>query len=129
MARYLLDTGIIIGHLRGQKEFVQLVRGLGRADRLAIATVTRLEIYAGLRDDESYVTRKLLSRFVNLSLDATIADRAGELAAAGQLRNKPLAIPDAIIAATAIKHQLTLLTLNRQDFEGLPGLRLYLLHS
>lgn len=129
MARYLLDTGIIIRHLRGRKPIVQLVRGLSRSDRLAVATVTRLEIFAGMRDEEAYVTRKLLSRFVNFSLDPEIADRAGQLIAQQKTLNHSLTVPDAIIAVTAVRHQLTLVTLNRRDFEPVPGIHLYSIDS
>jgi predicted nucleic acid-binding protein len=50
MPDYLLDTGLLIRHLRGQKSAVRQLRGLGRVGRLAIATVTRLEIRAGTAD-------------------------------------------------------------------------------
>ena len=125
MTHYLLDTGIVIRHLRGRKPIVQLVRGLSRSDRLAIATLTCLEIYAGLRENETYITRKLLSRFINLPLDMTIAERAGLLVAEGAAANQPISIPDAIIAATAIRHNLTLITLNTKDFSTITNLRLY----
>lgn len=125
MARYLLDTGIIIRHLRGQRPIVQLVRGLSRSERLAVATVTRLEIFAGMRAKETYITHKLLSRFINFSLEPDIADRAGELIAQQRARNHVLSVPDAIIAATAVRHQLTLVTLNTRDFEAIPGVQLY----
>lgn len=125
MARYLLDTGILIRHLRGRKPIVQLVRSLSRTDRLAISTMTCLEIYAGLRDDESYITRKLLSCFVNLPLDMTIAERAGRLVAESAAANRLISVPDVIIAATAIRHHLTLISLNVKDFAPISGLSLY----
>ena len=40
------------------------------------------------------------------------------------LRGSVVSVPDAISAATAIKQGLTLVTLNREDFEGIPGLSL-----
>ena len=125
MSGYLLDTGILIRHLRGQKQIVSLVRGLSRVNRLSVSTVTNLELYAGMHDDERRVTRKLLSRCVNLPLDADVAERAGYLVAQGKQNNRPIGVPDAIIAATAIFHQATLVTLNTADFQSVPSLRLY----
>jgi predicted nucleic acid-binding protein len=98
---------------------------LGKEGRLCIATVTRLEIRAGMLPDERYVTQKLLSRFVNIDLDRHIADRAGEYLYAVRLSSSQVHVPDAIIAATATTHNLTLVTLNTNDFEHIPGLSLY----
>jgi tRNA(fMet)-specific endonuclease VapC len=124
MPNYLLDTGIVIRHLRGQRRIVQLLRGFGALGRLSVATVTRLEIHTGMFPDEKYATQKLLSRFVTYDMDRDIADRAGDYVHENSQRGNVLSVPDVIIAATAVKHGLTLVTLNRGDFEGIPGLSL-----
>lgn len=125
MTAYLLDTGLVLRHLRGQRPTVQLLRGLSKLGRLSIASVTRLEVHAGMRPEERYATHKLLARLATIDLDREIADRAGDMIAASQRAGKALAVPDAIIAATAIGHQLTLVTLNRGDFQHVAGLSLY----
>jgi predicted nucleic acid-binding protein len=125
MATYLLDTGLVLRHLRGQRRIVQLLRSLGKESRLAIASVTRLEVHAGMQPEERYATQKLLARLATLDLDRDIADRAGDLIAGGKRAGRPLSVPDAIIAATAIGHGLTLVTLNQGDFRHIAGLSLY----
>jgi predicted nucleic acid-binding protein len=125
MSRYLLDSGLVIRHLRGRKSAVRLLRGLGKTNRLCIATVTRVEIFAGMRPEEAYATRKLLSCFVNLDLNRQIADRAGEYVRSGYAARRQIQVPDAIIAATATINNLTLVTLNTADFVQIPGLSLY----
>ena len=40
-----------------------------------------------------------------------------------------MSVPDAIIAATAIGHGLTLVTLNQGDFQNIAGLSLYALDA
>jgi predicted nucleic acid-binding protein len=44
-------------------------------------------------------------------------------------RSRRIKIPDAIIAATALEYDLTLITHNTSDFQGIPNLRLLDAHS
>jgi tRNA(fMet)-specific endonuclease VapC len=125
VARYLLDSGLIIRHLRGQRQTVQLLRGLGKMGRLSISAITQLEVHAGMAAEEQYATQKLLSRFVTYDLGGEIADRAGDLIAEKRGQSITLCVPDAIIAATAIVHNLTLVTLNKAHFEAIADLSLY----
>ena len=53
-----------------------------------------------------------------------MADRASDLIRERRDQHGALSVPDAIIAATALTHGLTLVTLNLADFEGIPGLSL-----
>lgn len=124
MANYLLDSGLVIRHLRGRRHIVQFIRSLGSLGRLSIATITRLEVHAGMASDERYATQKLLSRFATIPLDRDIADRAGDLLRESRIKGLMMAVPDAVIAATAITQNLTLVTLNTDHFAGLSGLSL-----
>lgn len=126
--RYLLDSGILIRHLRGKPEAVNLLRALGRQERLAISAVTRLELHAGLVESERFRTQKLVSRLVTFAIDAETADRAGDWIRQSRQQGKMLSVPDAIIAATALLQNLTLVTLNPKDF-AVSGLRLFPIDS
>ena len=44
-------------------------------------------------------------------------------------RSRRIKIPDAIIAATALEYDLTLITHNTSDFTGIPNLKLLDAHS
>ena len=48
-----------------------------------------------------------------------VADRWGLIDGARRLAGRPLGVADGLIAATALEHQLTLVTRNVKDFEGL----------
>lgn len=52
-----------------------------------------------------------------LPIDAPVADRWGRLIAAA---GRPLPAIDSLLAATALEHDLTLITRNLKDFSGLP---------
>ena len=110
MADLLVDTDVCIDHLDGTKR-------LPRRGRLAYSVITRAELLAGSADHEPAI-RRLLAGMDELPVDRRVAERASELRRVG------LRMPDALIAGTALVHQLALLTRNVADFRKAPGLRL-----
>lgn len=120
----LLDTGPVLRQLRSHQPTIRLMRELGRREKLAISTVTRVEVRARMQEHERYNTQKLFSRFVIYPVDSDIADLAGELIARSRTRGV-LSLPDAVIAATALLKGLTLVTYNVTHFAPIHGLRLY----
>ena len=48
-----------------------------------------------------------------------IADRWGVLSGMRQMAGRPLSMADCILAATALEHELTLVTRNVKHYEGL----------
>jgi toxin FitB len=69
---------------------------------------------------EAWLELTLPTRFANrvLAVDAPVADRWGLLAADAKRRGRPLATVDALLAATALHHNLTLVSRNVADFAG-----------
>jgi toxin FitB len=112
VADLLVDTDVFVDHLRGARRLE-----LGR-DRVLYSVVTRCELFAG-RDAEEETVRRLLEPFDELPVDRLVAERAGRLRRGGGLRT-----PDALIAATALEHQLVLMTRNTRDFQSTSGLKL-----
>lgn len=112
MARVLVDSDVLVDHLRGHR---RLLRG---TDELHVSTITRAELFSGAATEERRI-RRLLEAMVDLAVDAPIAERAGRIRRTTHLR-----LPDALIAATALEHRLTLITRNLRDFAGVKGLKL-----
>ena len=61
--------------------------------------------------------RAFLEVLGEIAVDRAIAERAGRLRRGSRIRT-----PDALIAATALEHGLSLVTRNRRDFENVHGL-------
>jgi toxin FitB len=110
VADLLLDTDVLIDVLRGARRLT--VTG----HRVAYSVITKAELFSGRAKDEEDV-RVLLSPFRELSVDATIAERAGRLA------RVHVDMADALIAATALEHGLELVTRNVRDFKKIAGLQ------
>jgi predicted nucleic acid-binding protein len=72
---------------------------------------------------EQWVDEGLPAWFESNLLPVTkaIADRWGRIASEAKRRGQPLGTPDGLIAATAIEHQLLVVTRNTKDFAGLGG--------
>lgn len=112
MARLLLDSDVLVDHLRGKRRIT------AGSDELHVSAVSRAELFSGRGTEERRV-RRLLEPMTSLPVDDAIAERAGRLRRGTRRR-----LPDALIAATALEHRLTLVTRNVRDFEGIRGLRL-----
>lgn len=110
MAELLLDTDVFIDHLRGARAINP------GADAIHVSTVTRCELFAGPAKQEDAV-RTLLAPFAEIPVDRSVAELAGRLR-----RETGTRTPDALIAATAMDRELTLVTRNLLDFERVPGL-------
>jgi predicted nucleic acid-binding protein len=72
---------------------------------------------------ETWLEVELQARFSGriLSIDSAIADRWGLLAAAAKIKGKPLSAIDGLLAATAIHHNLTIVSRNVADFRNTPA--------
>lgn len=110
MADVLVDTDIVVDHLRGA---VALKPG---RHRLHYSVITRAELFSGTSGTD--VVTRLLAPFRELPVDRQVAERAGRIR-----REEGLALPDALIAATALEHGLSLVTRNARHFRPVRGLR------
>ena len=120
----LLDTTVLIDWARGSEEAVRVVDAeLATGVQPTISVISAMELIAGCRDaNEVRRAQKLVARFHALPLTAGISDRAYQLMVSFS-KSHGMMIPDALIAATAIEENLTLLTHNVRHFSMIPGFR------
>jgi predicted nucleic acid-binding protein len=95
---------------------------------LLLSIISRVELEGGIYRETAYAELRrarlagLYSKLEILDFNSACADAYGRiLAAAGYSRRKIL---DRMIAAQALVHQATLATMNPQDFEDVPGLKI-----
>lgn len=120
----LVDTSVLVDHLRGHPPAVQALRELVQSGRARVASVlTRTEILHGLPPRQVHTWERLASVLTWLPVDLAIADRAGDLAQRYRKSHSTIDVVDHLIAATAEQHRAELWTRNVRHFPSLPGLR------
>ena len=123
MPEYLLDTGVLVRHLRGYREVMDHFLQAAGQGELFVSVLSRTEILRGMRDHERARTKALLDTLLPLPVDVATADLAGDLMRDYLQKGFTLELADTIIAATAIRHELILATYDRKGFP-MPELRL-----
>ena len=128
---FLLDTNVVSEWTKPRPDS-GVVAWLAEADedRVFISVITLAELRygiermpAGARRSrlDAWVSEQLPARFEArvLSIDGETADIWGRVTAREKTAGRPVGIMDAFIAATAERHDLTLVTRNVADFNAL----------
>jgi len=126
---YLLDTNVIseLVKLRPEAKVVSWVQTTSE-ELLYLSVLTIGEIRNGIdslpRSNkrgllESWLANDLVLRFAGriLQVNLDIADRWGIISARAKIAGAPLAVIDGLMAATALHHNLTLVTRNTKDVQ------------
>ena len=126
---YLIDTDWAINLLAGRDPALAETRRLGLR-RMTVSRVTAAELYHGAfaapnPDGHIVAIRHFLDSCRMLEVSDAVCERFGELRAGLWRRGEKITDFDLVISATALCHDLTLLTFNRRHFERIPGLRIY----
>jgi predicted nucleic acid-binding protein len=118
----LVDTDVLIWHLRGHEK---ATRKLDELSQFTLSAVSYLEVVQGMRNKaELLAVQKMLERrSANLlPITEAITTQAIQLMESLSLSHG-LQMGDALIAATALEHELTVLTGNVKHFVAVPELR------
>ena len=124
--KYLVDTDWIILHFRGNTQVARCIEELS-PEGIGLSVVSMGELYEGVyraSDSESSETalQLILSDIDIVPIDDEVCRVFGQQR--GRLRANSALISDSDlwIGATAMRHDLTLLTNNRRHFERMQGL-------
>lgn len=128
MTGFLLDTIVVSEAVRKTPD-INVSRWLQsvRDDLLYLSVITIGEIRRGIALQTSTARQAHLQAWLDvdirrqfrgriLNIDEEIAERCGVLTAVARLRGSPLPQADALLAATALHHKLTLVTRNTRYF-------------
>lgn len=120
MHQIVVDTDVLIMHLRGNESVRAMLRETAQDSLLCCSAITIGEIHAGMKDEEREKTEKLLNSLVVIDVDRKIAALAGDYRRT--IKSRHLELDDCLIAATCVVNKATLITGNikhypMKDFE------------
>jgi tRNA(fMet)-specific endonuclease VapC len=125
---FLIDTDWVIDHFNGVVQVTRRLKEL-QPHGLGLSIVSAAELWEGAyfsRDPKR--SQETLEMFLSgvdvLGLDGEICKKFGQLRGSMRKRGQRIGDFDLLIAATALRLHLTLLTNNRKHFEGIAGLEI-----
>jgi len=123
MTSYLIDTNILIYYLAGalSPEEKPIVDKILR-ESFNISVITRIELlgWNGHTPEGLVKARQLLDCARCIPLTDTLAEKTIELRTSSSI-----SLPDAVIAASALSLDATLVTRNEEDFTQVTELRIF----
>ena len=116
MSRFLLDSDVIIWHLRGRHEVTEMLRNLQNMSLPGCSAVSVFEVQMGVKRGEEEATNRFLKALKIFDVTWEVADRSAQLVREYQSKGRTLGVADALIAGTCLLHNLTLVTYNRKHY-------------
>jgi len=115
----LIDTNVWIDALSGKLAAPAFLKIAVQASWAGYSAITRLELFGfpELTDEEELKIAELLKPFAEVAVDSRIIDKAIPIRKSMRIK-----VPDAIIAATALEKDCSLITRNIEDFMGIADL-------
>lgn len=130
MTRFLLDTNVV-SEFRRTAPSPKVLAWLGSSDQeaLYLSVVTLGEIRRGIERTGDSTKKRTLNAWLALTvrpqfgdrilpIDERVAGRWGSMLGTAARRGHPIPPIDAFLAATALEHDMTLVTRNARDFAG-----------
>lgn len=122
MNQILIDTSILISHLKGHQGTNDFLHTLALSDAPlpAISIIAEMELQMLPQMDAEIIT-KILTTVIVLPVSSLIAKKAGVL----KLQYPELSTEHAIVAATALEYGFALVTFDVKSYKIIPGLIIF----
>lgn len=125
MTRLLVDTCIFSYILKGDTRAIlyrkHLKDNLSCLSFISVAEVYQWALERNWGERRTTEMKAFMNQFSLIPHDDKLS---WEWARVRTLKGRPLPLNDAWVAATALRHDLPLVTHNRRNFENIPGLKL-----
>lgn len=122
----VLDSSILIDFFRKKrKERSAFFKLTEQNFSFSVSVITFFEILNGCSDEVQAYWRELVREFNILPLTAECVEVAVGIDRQLKGKNKRIDLPDLLIAATAVAHELPLATLNKRHFERISVLKIF----
>jgi tRNA(fMet)-specific endonuclease VapC len=126
---YLAESDVLIDYLGGHRHAFALLERL-EPDGLNLSILTFVEVYQGIyRGNTPRLTerrfREVLRRGWVIAVRRGVARRGARIRSDYRAQGHSLPMIDVLIAATAIHHDLILVTRNPRHYQRIPNLKTY----
>lgn len=126
--RYLLDTCVISDFIRGELGTQTRVKQTPPTD-IAISSITVMELRYGLALNPQRAQKiepaivSFLASVTILPFNTAEAEQAAQIRAILKTQGQPIGAYDVLIAATALQHNLLMVTANQREFDRVSQLQ------
>jgi len=116
-----IDTNVIINYFKAEAKAINFFEKYKNKENFGISIITKIELtsYPNLTEEELLKIEEFLKEFIIIPVDENIASICSYLR-----RKYKMKLGDAIIAATAIYYNSSLLTFNIRDFKKIKELKI-----
>jgi tRNA(fMet)-specific endonuclease VapC len=126
--RYLLDTCVISDFIKGEAGTTASLKQTPPVE-IAISAVTVMELHYGLALNPQRAPKiepaiaSILSSVTILPFGTVETEQTAQIRAVLKSHGQPIGAYDVLIAATALQHNLIMVTANQREFDRISGLQ------
>jgi tRNA(fMet)-specific endonuclease VapC len=126
--RYLLDTCVISDFIKQEPGTQTQLKKIPPTE-IAVSSITVMELRYGLILNPQRAQKieptiaKFLATVTILPFTQAEAEQAAQIRAALKIKGQPIGPYDILIAATALAHQLIMVTANQGEFDRVAGIQ------
>lgn len=126
--QYLLDTCVISDFVKGEPGTQIRLKQISPTN-VFVSVITIMELRYGLLNNPQRAQKiestiaALLNSVNILSLGPAEAEQVAQIRSILKTQGRPIGAYDVLIAATALQHNLLMVTANQREFDRVPGLQ------